>query len=92
MPALMLEVVLDEKAQRDWRLVADGAASIEPLFGDAIDHAREDLVFHFLPIQQSEPWLAGIAMRGDPCILRVLRPHIAAVRGGADKALAVVCC
>ena len=86
MQALMHGVVLDEKAQRDWRLVADGAASVEPLFGDAIDYAREDLVLHFPPIQQSEPWLAGIAMRGDPGILRVLRPRIAAVRGGADKA------
>lgn len=91
-PALVPDVVLDKKAQRDGRVVADSAACFQALSGYVVDHGGQNLVLHFPPEQQSLPRLAGIAVRGDPCILRVLRPYIGAARGGADKALAVVGC
>jgi len=90
MPALMANIIFDEKAQRDRFIVADCAACIEALRGNVIHHGGKNLVLHFPPIEQSLPCLAGITVGGHPGILRILRSGIGAIRGGAHKTLAVV--
>ncbi len=87
---LMAQIVLDEKTQRNGSVFADGADCIQPLRGDAIHHGRKNLVLHLPPMQQSRLELIGIAVRGYPCILCVVRPGKTAVDGGAHKSLAVV--
>jgi len=90
MPALMCEVVLNEKAERDGSVVADDATCFEPVFWNVVDYGGQDLVLYLPPEQQSVPRLVGIAVSGNPCFLGILRPGIVAIRGGADEALAVV--
>lgn len=88
----MYQVIFDKKTQCDGRVVTHGAASVKPFFGDAVHYTCQNLVLHFPPIQQSEPWLASVAVRGYPRVLCILWPSVASVRGAAYKALAVVGC
>ena len=52
MPALMPEVVLNHKAQRNRRVVADFAHRIQPLCGNMIYRGRQNRVLHLPPMQQ----------------------------------------
>jgi len=87
---LMIDVILDEKAQSHRSIVTDYAACIEPLGGDVVDHDHQNFVLHFPPQKQRGPGLAGVAVRGYPAVLRVLRASVCAVDGGPHKALAIV--
>jgi hypothetical protein len=49
MPALVRKVVLDEKAQRNRRIVADDAGGLQPLVLDAVHHGGQDLVLYLPP-------------------------------------------
>lgn len=73
MPALMFEVVLDEKTKRNGLIFADNAQRRETFFGDAIHNGRKNLMLDLPPAHQCVPGLAGIAVRGDPGILSILR-------------------
>ncbi|MGA2217028.1 MAG: hypothetical protein ABSG51_03030 [Terracidiphilus sp.] len=90
MPALMSEVVLNQKLKGHGLIFADDTQRREAFFGDAIHNGSENLVLGLLPADQRIPGLAGVAVRGDPGILGILRAGIVTVNGRADKALAVV--
>ena len=92
MPVLMHKVVFDEEAKRDRLIFTDDAACLEAFLGDAVDDCGENLVLRLPPAHERVPGLAGVAMGGDPGVLRILRAGIVAVSGGANKALAVVGC
>ena len=89
-PALMADVILDQKPQRDRRIVSDHATRLQPFFGNAVHHGGKNLVLRLPPAQQDLPRLAGISVRGHPGLLRVLRAGIFAVNGAAHKPLAIV--
>ena len=90
MPALMRQVILDEKAQRDRFMVADYAGCFKPVFGDVVYNGGQNLVFRLPPAEQGFPGLAGIVVSRNPGVLRVPGALISAVDRGTDKALAVV--
>ena len=90
MPMLMPRIIFDEKTQRDGIVLADGVKDREPLLGNVIHQGRKNLVFHFPPMQQSRPGLAGVAVRGNPCVLPILWPGKVSLASGAYKALALV--
>lgn len=90
MPALVREVILDEKAQRDGLVVADDADCFQPVFRDPVHHGCQDLVLRLPPAEQGLPGLAGIAVSRYPFVLSVTRAFIVTIDGGADEALAVV--
>ncbi len=51
MPPLMLQVVLNQPAQRHRRIVPDFALRLKPIFGDPIHHCFQDLVLRLPPRQ-----------------------------------------
>jgi len=73
-PALMSEVVFDEKAEGYGGVIADRTIGGESLFGDAVDDGGEDLMLGLPPAEQGFPVLCGITVSGDPAIRRVLGP------------------
>ncbi len=41
MPALVPQIILDQKSQRDWLIVADHAGCLQAVFGDGSVHALD---------------------------------------------------
>ena len=84
------DVVLDEEAQRDRRVVADGAHRFEAFGRNAPDYGGQNFMLDLPPAKQRFPFHAGIAVGGDPCILSVSGAGVGAIDGCAHKALAIV--
>ena len=90
MPLLVRNVVLDEEAQGDRRILTYYAAGLKPLCADLFNHRGQNLVLRAPPAKQRFPALLGVAMRGYPGLLRVLGPGVPAFNRCAYKPLAVV--
>ena len=90
MPALVNEIVFDEKAKRDRLVFAHDAAGLKAVFGDAVDDSGQNLMLHLPPAHERIPGLAGVTVRGYPGILRILWTGVVTVSGSADEALAIV--
>jgi len=86
----MADVVFDEEAKRNRRVVSDYALCSQFSLGDVVDHGHENLVLGFPPGQEHAPRLVGVAMDVDPGVLRILGSAVLAVDRGADEALAIV--
>jgi len=90
MQALMGKVVLDQEAQRDRRIISDNARCLKTVFGDAVHDGGKYFVFRLPPAQQCFPFLLGIAVRGDPRVLRIRWACIVPIDGCAHEALSVI--
>jgi len=82
---LMMDVVLDEEAERDRRVVANHATCVEALFGNPTDCGNENFVLGLPPAQESFPGFAGISVRGNPGVLFVAGAGVLAIDRGADN-------
>ena len=92
MPTLMLDVIFNQKSQRNRLIFAHFAGCPKPFFRNAIHHSRKNLMFCLPPTHECIPGHAGISVRGNPRVLRILWAGIAAIYRRADKALPVIPC
>jgi hypothetical protein len=90
MPLLMPQVVFDEETKRDRFIFTHDAACLKAFFGDAVDDCGQNFVLRLPPAHKRIPGLAVVTVGGHPCLLCVFWTGVVAVRGGANKALAVV--
>jgi hypothetical protein len=79
MMPLVPNVILDEKPERDGRVVSNRAACLKAICRNARDDGFQDFVFDSPPVEQRFPVRLGVAMRIHPGILRVAGAGILAV-------------
>ena len=90
MPALMLEVILNQEPEGHRCVISHHALDAQSLFRNPINDRGQNLVLDLPPAQQSPPILLGIPMRGDPRILRVFWAAIAPILCRTHKPLPIV--
>lgn len=87
---MVFNVILDEVSKRDRCGLVENTSGFEAIFGDAVNNCFQNFMLGLPPFQERGPWLIGIAVGGDPVVLRVVRSKVRPSCGGPNEALAVI--